>query len=67
MTTVKPQKDRVLDYSAVVSIIGEDAANQLFGVAFPMGIDLDNPGDLYMISFLVRDRESLDKTDEQDK
>ena len=49
---------RVLDFKAVESLVGEEAANTMFCRAMPAGMDLENPGDLLWVTRAAEEREA---------
>jgi len=51
---------RRLDYCAVRSLCGRDAADETFGRHIPAGIDMDQPGDEESVTSIVREAARCD-------
>lgn len=45
-----------LDRCEICSLIGERAADELFGCTIPAGIDMDQLGDQMLVEGIVRDK-----------
>jgi hypothetical protein len=46
---------RQLDYCGVRSLVGREAADEMFGRKLPVGFDMDQPGDEEMVTAIVAD------------